>query len=835
LQDKTKGVEMDKLWETALAYKKAGRDVIPDHPTEKYPVGFSNWPTKNFTEAELEECIIKKGYGIGIRNQEGLDFDNHGSPEAEKTLEEWKKLVESLYPDLVGRLLIEKTQHDGFHVCWLCKVIEENQKLASRPPTEEELKIDPKIKSITFIETRGIGGQFVVSPTPGYVLIQGDWCNLPQITPEERKVLLQCAKSFNLTPISTEDFRTLENNFDGDRPGDIFNKKGIDEALELLIKNEWTIVYKKDNTIYLRRPGKDSGVSATFGYIAKGILYNFSSNADPFDPDRAYSPFAIYTLLQHDGNYSIAARTIAKKYELDNSSVSNSNEKSKNKNFKLTDTGNSEWIASLYGDKIRFDHRRKRWLVWQDHRWQPDKNQATNRFAIESARQRYFQATNIKDSELKTKIAKWAISSESRSKLESATSILKSLLPIADSGDNWDSNGMLLSCSNGILNLKTGLLRDGKPEDRITMISGCAYDSQASCPRWKKFVEEVFEDNKDLIHYVHKAIGYSMTGDMSEQVAFFGFGSGSNGKSVFFKTISSVLGDYAYDAPVSLLQRNYGISNNTNDLASIEFKRFLVSSETLSTSKINEQRIKGITGGDSMTARYLYSEFFTFDPICKTWLFVNHKPQVEDDSYGFWRRVRMIPFNRTFSPAEQDKNLISILKKEYSGILNWMLEGCALWQSEGLNPTPEIVKLATQDYREENDELFEFVVDKCKENGSAKASELYKIYKHWAENDQGLSDKEVMTNSAFGRRMTDKFSKKATNKGIFYLGISLLGEGFTHLSEASDELFTTLDKPSLTPPPHDGLQNNDQNPSPEANLSVNPSPNISGEKSYENN
>ena len=497
---------------------------------------------------------------------------------------------------------------------------------------------------------------------------------------------------------------------------------------------------------------------------------------------------------------------------------------SKQKNFKTTDTGNAEWIASLYGDKVRFDHRRKRWLIWQGHRWQPDIDQEINRYAIESARQRYLKASDINDSERKTKAAKWAISSESRTKLDSATSILKSILPIADPGDNWDLDNMLLSCPNGILDLKTNLLRNGRPEDRITMVAGTIFDPEAKCPRWKQFVNEVFEGNTELVHYVHKAVGYSITGEMREQVVFFCFGPGSNGKSVFFKTISAVLNDYAYDAPVSLLQRSYIGSNNTNDLASIEFKRFLVSSETLSTSKLNEQRIKGLTGGDRVTARYLYSEFFTFEPTCKPWLFINHKPLVDDDSYGFWRRVKMIPFNRTFKPEEQDKNLVVSLKKEYPGILNWMLEGCLLWQKEGLSPAPEIVNIATQSYREENDELSEFVADKCIEKGNAKASELFKVYQEWAEKDQGLKGKDIMSKTAFGRRMTDKYSKAHHRKGWFYKGISLIGDGFEQFSEAGDELDLNLYKPSMLLSPSDNSQKARVNPTPEANYLTNPSP-----------
>lgn len=311
---------MSKLLEAALAYRKAGRDVIPDHPTEKYPVGFKGWEEKNFTEAELSDCILNKGWGIGLRNQEGLDFDNHGSPSAEEAIEKWKKLVDAVCPELVDRLLIEKTQHGGFHVAWECEEIEGNQKLAGRLPTKDELQKDPDLKSITFIETRGTGGQFVVSPTPGYILLQRDWCNLPQITPEERKTLLQCARALDLIPTifkrptlfkePTGGFSELND----ERPGTKFNSEGIDEALELLKQKGWEEVYQQGDTVYLRRPGKDKGISATFGYIAPGVFYNFSANGAPFEPNKAYTPFAIFSLLKHNGNFSSAASELAERY-----------------------------------------------------------------------------------------------------------------------------------------------------------------------------------------------------------------------------------------------------------------------------------------------------------------------------------------------------------------------------------------------------------------------------------------------------------------------------------------------------------------------------------------
>ena len=438
----------------------------------------------------------------------------------------------------------------------------------------------------------------------------------------------------------------------------------------------------------------------------------------------------------------------------------------------LTDTGNAELLTELFGEKIRFDHRRKRWLIWEGHRWKPDNDGEISRLAIEAARERARKAVDLEYEQRRSE-SKWALQSETKIKLDATIAIAKNLHPIADAGDNWDQDSMLLGCSNGVIDLKTGEFRKGRLDDHITMSTGTKFDPAATCPRWEQFTNEVFDLDIELISFVKMALGYSITGSTREQSAFFCYGSGANGKSVLFKTISSVLGDYAYDAPASLLQRN-AQTTSSNDVASTEFKRFLVSSETLSTSKLNEQRLKAWTGGDKVTARFLFSEFFSFEPTVKPWLFINHKPLIEDDSHGFWRRVKLIPFNRIFKPEEQDHELLSKLREEKSGILNWLVEGCLQWQKTGLSQIPVCVRDATRLYQAENDALVEFIYEKCdlQDSAETKARDLFTCYTKWAS-ESGLQTKDILTNNAFGRRMGDKLKKVTRESGTFYQGICL--------------------------------------------------------------
>ena len=443
--------------------------------------------------------------------------------------------------------------------------------------------------------------------------------------------------------------------------------------------------------------------------------------------------------------------------------------------FRLTDTGNAEFLADLFGHRIRYDHRRHRWLLWEHHHWCPDRDGHIARLAGEAARIRYSRAETITDLKQRQAVAHWAIGSESRMRLDASTSLARNIRPIADSGENWDRDVWLLGVSNGVVDLRTGELRPGRLDDRITMSTGVQFDSEAKCPRWKQFLNEVFGDD-ELIAWLSRALGYSVSGDTTEQCIFIGHGRGANGKTKFNEAIRAALGDYSHSSPFSTFEL-YQRAAIPNDLAALEFKRFVTSSETNDNTRLNEARVKAISGGDPITARYLHAEFFTFMPHLKLWLFVNHKPKVVDDSHGFWRRVRLIPFIRQFSGEAEDKKLGETLRVEAPGILSWLVRGCLEWQKRGLEPVPEVVKVATQEYKEESDALAGFISDRGVQDANAtiKASDLYNEYKNWAV-EQGMREKEILTSTAFGRRMRDKFSKEKRGGTVYYFGIGLPGQ-----------------------------------------------------------
>jgi putative DNA primase/helicase len=357
--------------------------------------------------------------------------------------------------------------------------------------------------------------------------------------------------------------------------------------------------------------------------------------------------------------------------------------------YAKTDAGNAELFTQLYGDRVRFDRRRRRWLLWGEHHWRTDTDGAIYRMAVEAVRQRYHAATALEDQDERQRQARFAIGSENRQRLEAMLSLAQSQIPISDAGEGWDADGWLLGVANGVIDLRSGNLMPGRPSQRITNFVPVNFDPEASCPRWLRFLDEIFGGDVALIDFIAKAVGHSLTGDISEQCVFICHGSGANGKSVFLSVLRGLAGAYVYNAPFATFE----LSNRNsipNDLAALAGARLVTSSETNDGSRLNEARFKALSGGDPITARFLNAEFFTFVPEAKFWLAVNHRPRVEDLSHGFWRRVRLVPFTRTFD-ADQDKGLPAKLLRELPGILSWAVNGCLAWQREGLDAPPAVI------------------------------------------------------------------------------------------------------------------------------------------------
>lgn len=438
--------------------------------------------------------------------------------------------------------------------------------------------------------------------------------------------------------------------------------------------------------------------------------------------------------------------------------------------FNCTDLGNAKRLVSQHGHIIRYCFFWKKWLIWGGKSWQIDNNGLILRLAKDTVKHIYLDASVVTDQDQREAIAKWAIKSEEEKRLKSMVSLAQSEPGVPISPDQLDTNHYLLSCLNGTIDLRTGQLKPHDPQDLTTKVIPVEYIPDAARLQWIEFLETIFNRNYDLINFIQRAVGYSLTGDISEQCLFLLHGTGANGKSVFIKTISHLLSDYAQTADFEtfLVKKNDG--GIRNDIARMQGKRFVSAIEAESGKRLSENLIKSLTGGDTISARFLFAEFFDFQPTFKLWLAANHKPNIRGTDYAIWRRIRLIPFNVTIPEDKQDRHLEEKLKAELSGILAWAVQGCLEWQKNGLQ-TPKEVTTATTGYRAEMDVIGDFISECCVLIPDAKvqAGKLYEAYKNWC-NENG---EFTLNQRAFGMKLSERGFERIESSGHWRTGIGL--------------------------------------------------------------
>ena len=436
----------------------------------------------------------------------------------------------------------------------------------------------------------------------------------------------------------------------------------------------------------------------------------------------------------------------------------------------------TERFALRYRDRLRYNHRRRLWLIYAPPLWWPDSDGEVYRLALEHVRQEQVAALQIDDPDLKKKHMAFALRADSKSGLDRLVGLARNLKPLADAGEGWDADPWLIGTPNGILDLRSSRLEAGNPGLLVTMSTSVPFVRDAQAPRWERFLDDIFSSDHELIAFVQRFIGYCLTGMTTEQALALFYGRGANGKTTFINVISRVLGDYAHNLPFSTIELRQRASI-PNDLAALDGRRFVTASETNDGVRLNEARIKALTGCDRLSARFLHGEWFSFQPVAKFVLAVNHKPVVRDDSTGFWRRIRLVPFTQCFEGRRRDDQLEQRLLEEAEGILCWAVEGCFDWQEEGLGDAGAI-RAATDEYQDESDPLADFL-STCVEqdpNGHARARELYDVYVQCAEG-QGLPRQERLSGKAFGQRMGERFHKERAKSGFVYRGLHLRADG----------------------------------------------------------
>jgi len=342
------------------------------------------------------------------------------------------------------------------------------------------------------------------------------------------------------------------------------------------------------------------------------------------------------------------------------------------------------------------------------------------------------------------------------------------------SEDELDNNPHLLGVANGVIDLRTGQLCPPNASMLITKYTPIRYNDQAPTPkRWLQFLHEIFAGDDDLIEFVRRVIGYALTGLTKEQCFFVLYGNGANGKSTFINVLSHILGAYAQNTPFNTFEHGKETSAG-NDLAKLNGARYVFTSEVNEGSRFNAQRVKALSGGDEISCRFLYKDLFTYRPRFKVFMAVNHKPSVRDDSEGFWRRVRLIPFTQSFMGANADNRLEEKLFSESESILAWCVEASMDYLKSGLT-MPQSVMVATSAYRNENDILGLFLEDKCTQgaNVQCKSKSLYEAYSAFAE-ENGL---HALSNVKFSQAMEKRgIGKERQASGWVWRGVGLLAD-----------------------------------------------------------
>ena len=444
-----------------------------------------------------------------------------------------------------------------------------------------------------------------------------------------------------------------------------------------------------------------------------------------------------------------------------------------------SDAGNAELFLKQCEERVRFNHTTKRWHIFDGTYWKPDNNQAIHHLAKEIAKSRLKNALTIQDTRQKESEMRFALRSEDHTKILSMLNSAKSLPKIRTTYEEWDNMDMLFQCDNALIDLECVEPIEIMPEYMISQNSGVYYDSDDDCPFFKKYLREWMNDDIQMCQFIQRIMGYCLTGSTNEQCLFWLVGAGANGKSVLLDVFGMLYGDYRKDTGMDAFMKKHN-RNNTNDLARLYNARVVTANESAEGRRVDEERIKLIAGGDNVTARFLHQEFFTYESKMKLIFATNALPKVKDFSEGFWRRVRIIRFDKYFASDVRipKKEILDRLRNELSGILNYALEGLRHYHEMGLNPPKKVIQ-ATQEYRNEEDDVARWFEDcvEPSEEGRTVTKVAYQSFKEWFEDNDGG---RPITQQLYSRRMgaMGYRSEKIGGKMLF-LGIKVLQDNRT--------------------------------------------------------
>ncbi len=363
-----------------------------------------------------------------------------------------------------------------------------------------------------------------------------------------------------------------------------------------------------------------------------------------------------------------------------------------------------------------------KWLMWDGQRWRTEDTLAATDLIRHVCRHAALRADNPR---VASKLA-------GASTVGSVERLARADRRHAGTTDEWDADIWLLNTPGGVVDLRTGRMRPHDRNDRMTKITTAT--PKGDCPTWRQFLDEVTGGDKDLQIYLQRMVGYALTGSTREHALFFLYGTGANGKSVFVNTLATILGDYSTNAAMDTFMETR-TDRHPTDMAGLRGARFVAAIETEQGRRWAESKVKSLTGGDKISARFMRQDFFEFFPQFKLFVAGNHKPAIRNIDEAMKRRLHLVPFTVTIAPERRDKHLQQKLLAERDGILAWALEGCLAWQRLGRLDPPQQVVNATEEYFEAEDALGRWLDENCVRAPNAKSltAELFADWKQWAE------------------------------------------------------------------------------------------------------
>lgn len=433
-----------------------------------------------------------------------------------------------------------------------------------------------------------------------------------------------------------------------------------------------------------------------------------------------------------------------------------------------TDVGNAARFALQHGKDVRFCYATDKWFVWDGVRWRPDDVGRAIRLAKNTALSVFDEAKQAETEEARKALSDHAVRSQRRDRIAAMLELAKPELAIRPG--QFDRDPWALNTKSGILDLRTGELR---PHDRavwMTKIAPVNYQRDAECKLWLTFLDRIFKSNEAQIEFVQRLLGYSLSGDIGLQLLPIFHGEGGNGKNVLLDTVCGIMGDYATKASPDLLVSNR--QDHPTGIADLMGRRLVVASETEEAARLKLQLVKELTGDARLKARFMRQDFFEFARTFKTVLVTNNKPRVRENTEAAWRRIRLVPFDVVIPPAERDTELLHKLRKEWPGILAWLVRGCVAYCRHGLSE-PSSVTVATSNYRRESDTISQFIDECCvlQPHAWAASGDLRQSYERWSD--------ERGERPLGGNAFTDRLAKagaepKKLNHRRGWSGIGLL-------------------------------------------------------------